>query len=58
MSMKTYYVTVEGLVERVHRVQAENVVEAMTEATKEFTATVGALNAIVTATNKEKTDDY
>lgn len=53
---KTYYVTVEGLVERVHRVQAESMAEAMTEAKKEFTATVGALNAVVTETNEEKTN--
>ena len=54
--MRTYYVTVEGLVSRVQRVHASNVAEAMTEAKKEFTATVGALNAVVTATNEEKTN--
>jgi hypothetical protein len=54
--MKTYYISVEGLVERVQRVQANNVAEAMAEAKKEFTATVGALNAVVTATNEEKTN--
>jgi phenylpyruvate tautomerase PptA (4-oxalocrotonate tautomerase family) len=54
--MKTFYVTVEGLVERVHRVQANNVAEAVTEAKKEFIATVGALNAEVTAANEENTN--
>ena len=54
--MKTYYVTVEGLVERVERVEANNVAEAMAEAKREFTAKVGALNAVVTATNEEKTN--
>jgi hypothetical protein len=53
--MRTFYVTVEGLVSRVERVQANNVAEAMAEAKREFTATVGALNAVVTATNEEKT---
>ena len=54
--MKTYYVTVEGLVERVQRVQANNKAEAMAEAKKEFTATVGALNAVCVTINKEKTN--
>ena len=54
--MKTYYVTVEGLVERVQRVQANNKAEAMAEAKKEFTATVGALHAVCVTINKEKTN--
>ena len=56
--MKTYYVTVEGLVSRVICVDATNVAEAMDHAKADFKSTLGALNAIVTATNKEKTDDY
>lgn len=54
--MRTYYVTVEGLVSRVERVQANNETEAMAEAKREFTAKVGALNAVVTATHEEKTN--
>ena len=54
--MKTYYVTVEGLVERVERVEANNVAEAMAEAKREFTAKVGALNAVVVTANEEKTN--
>lgn len=55
--MRTFYVTVEGLVSRVERVQAINIAEAMTEAKREFTATVGALNAVVVTVNEEKTND-
>tara|TARA_R110000765_G_scaffold10471_1_gene32381 strand:- start:942 stop:1109 length:168 start_codon:yes stop_codon:yes gene_type:complete len=54
--MKTYYVTVEGLVERVMRVDAENVAEAMAEAKRDFTATVGATSAVVVTANEEKTN--
>lgn len=54
--MDTYYVTVEGLVSRVMRVEAGNIAEAMAEAKRDFTATVGALNAVISAANKEKTN--
>ena len=52
--MRTFYVTVEGLVSRIECVQAINIAEAMTEAKKEFTARVGALNAVVVTANEEK----
>jgi len=51
--MKRYYVTVEGLVSRVIRVTAADPADAAAEARREFTATVGALNAEVTTINKE-----
>ena len=51
--MKTYYVTVEGIVSRVERVQAKNVADAMVEAKREFTATVGATSAVVVTINEE-----
>ena len=51
--MKTYYVTVEGIVSRVERVQAKNVADAMVEAKREFTATVGATSAVVVTVNEE-----
>ena len=54
--MDTYYVTVEGLISRVLRVEAGNIVEAMAEAKRDFTATVGALNAVVVTANEEKTN--
>ena len=54
--MRTYYITVEGLVERVERVQAKNKVEAEAEAKREFTSKVGALNAVCVTINEEKTD--
>jgi hypothetical protein len=54
--MRTYYVTFEGLVERVQRVQANNEAEAMAEAKKEFTATVGAAHAVCVTINEEKTN--
>jgi hypothetical protein len=51
--MKNYYVTVEGLVSRVIRLQAANPVDAAMEARREFTATTGALSAEVVTINKE-----
>tara|TARA_R110000787_G_scaffold4066_1_gene15806 strand:+ start:3422 stop:3583 length:162 start_codon:yes stop_codon:yes gene_type:complete len=53
--MRTYYVTVEGLVERVIRVDAENVAEAMKYAKVDFKSTMGANNAVVVTANEEKT---
>ena len=52
--MKTYYVTLEGVVSRVERVTASNVAEAMSEAKKEFTAKTGSTRAVVVAANEEK----
>lgn len=54
--IKTYYVTVEGIVDRVVRVEATNVAEAMAEAKREFTAKVGAAAAQVIKINEEKTN--
>jgi hypothetical protein len=54
--MKTYFVTVEGVVSRVERITASNVAEAMSEAKKEFTAKTGSLSAVVVAANEERTD--
>ena len=53
--MKTYYVTVEGVVSRVIRVDADNVAEAMKYAKSEFIGALGADNAVVVAANEEKT---
>jgi hypothetical protein len=44
--MRTFYVTVEGLVERVERVEANNVAEAMAEAKREFTAKEADMYAV------------
>tara|TARA_R110000744_G_scaffold117968_2_gene220437 strand:+ start:52 stop:222 length:171 start_codon:yes stop_codon:yes gene_type:complete len=54
--MRAYYVTVEGLVERVMRVDAENVAEAMKYAKADFKSTVGANDAVVVTANEEKTN--
>jgi hypothetical protein len=53
--MKTYYVTVEGLVSRVICVDADNVADAMKWAKADFISAVGADNAVVVAANEEKT---
>lgn len=53
--MKTYYVTVEGLVSRVMCVEAGNVADAMMFAKADFRNAVGADNAVVVAANEEKT---
>lgn len=53
--MKTYYVTVEGLVSRVERVEANNIADAMDAAKREFIAKVGADNAQIIEVNEEKT---
>ena len=53
--MKTYYVTVEGVVSRVERITASNVAEAMSEAKKEFTAKTGAADAFVIEAEEDKT---
>lgn len=52
--MRTYYVTVEGVVSRVERVQASNVAEAMKYAKADFKSTVGANNAVVVTANEER----
>lgn len=54
--MKTYYVTVEGIVDRVVRVEAANVADAMRDAKQEFTNLVGASVAQVIKVNEEKTN--
>ena len=54
--MKTYYVTVEGLVSRVICVDANNVAKAMEWAKADFKSAVGADNAVVVAANEEKTN--
>ena len=54
--MKTYYVTVEGLVSRVICVDASNVAEAMKHAKADFKSALGADNAVVVAANEEKTN--
>jgi hypothetical protein len=54
--MKTYYVTVEGLVSRVICVDANNVTDAMRWAKTDFKSAVGADNAVVVAANEEKTN--
>ena len=54
--MRAYYVTVEGLVERVMRVDAENVAEAMKYAKADFKSPVGANDAVVVTANEEKTN--
>jgi len=56
VSTKTYYVTVEGLVARVMRVDASNVNEAMKYAKTDFKSAVGADNAVVVTANEEKTN--
>ena len=53
--MKTYYVTVEGLVSRVICVDATNVAEAMEHAKADFISALGADNAVVVTANEEKT---
>jgi hypothetical protein len=53
--MKTYYVTVEGVVSRVICVDADNVADAMKWAKADFVSAVGADNAVVVAANEEKT---
>ena len=53
--MKTYYVTVEGLVSRVICVDADNVADAMKWAKADFISAVGADDAVVVAANEEKT---
>lgn len=52
--MRTFYITVEGVVSRDVTLQASNVDEAMAEAKREFTAAVGATSAVVVTANEEK----
>jgi hypothetical protein len=55
--MKTYYITVEGIVSRVIRLEAKNVADAMADAKQEFTNLLGADSAQVITINEEKTND-
>jgi hypothetical protein len=52
--MRSYYVTVEGLVSRVIRVDADNMADAMKWAKTDFKSALGADNAVVVAVNEEK----
>jgi len=54
MADKQYFVTVEGLVSRVSKVQAADLADAMKQAKQEFMSQVGALNAIIVTANQEK----
>jgi C4-type Zn-finger protein len=52
---KTYYVTVEGIVERVFRIDADNVADAMKWAKADFKSELRADVAQVIKCNEEKT---
>ena len=54
--MRTFYVTVEGVVSRVERVEANNIADAMDEAKREFKNRLGADNAQIITINEEKTN--
>jgi hypothetical protein len=54
---KTYYVTVEGIVERVFRIDAENPHQAGEWAKADFKAELRTDVAQVIKVNKEKTND-
>ena len=56
MSMKTYYVTVEGIVARVFRVDAEDSHQAGEWAKADFKNELGTDVAQVIRVNKEKTN--
>ena len=53
--MRTFYVTVEGLVSRVERVEADSLANAMIEAKAKFMSQIGALNAVVVTASEDKT---
>jgi len=55
--MKTFYVTVEGLVSRVICVDANNVTDAMRWAKTDFKSALGADNAVVVTADEEKDHD-
>lgn len=56
INFKTYYVTVEGVVTRVMRVEAKNMRDAMAEAKQEFTTTLGTDNAVMVSINQDPTN--
>jgi len=53
--MKTYYVTIEGLVSRVSKVDTDGLADAIRQAKKEFMSQPGALHAVLVSVNEEKT---
>ena len=53
--MRTFYVTVEGLVSRVERVETDSLAKAMVEAKEKFMSQAGALNAVFVSAHEEKT---
>jgi hypothetical protein len=55
--MKTYYITVEGIVERVFRIDAENPHQAGEWAKADFKAELRTDVAQIIKVNKEKTND-
>ena len=55
--MKTYYITVEGVVSRIICVDAANEAEAMKWAKADFISALGADNAVVVTANEEKDHD-
>ena len=50
--MKTYYVTIEGLVSRVSKVDTDGLADAIKQAKKEFMSQPGALNAVFVSINE------
>ena len=54
--MRTFYITVEGLVSHVERVEADSLAKAMVEAKAKFMSQVGALNAVFVSSHEEKTN--
>lgn len=55
--MKTYYITVEGMVSRVICVDAANEAEAIKWAEADFKSALGADNAVAVTANEEKDHD-
>jgi hypothetical protein len=53
--MRTFYVTVEGLVSRVERVETDSLAKAMVKAKEKFMSQAGALNAVFVSAHEEKT---
>ena len=51
--MRTFYVTVEGLVSRVERVETDSLAKAMVEAKEKFMSQPGALNAVFVSINED-----
>ena len=50
--MKTYYVTIEGLVSRVSKVDTHGLGDAIKQAKKEFMSQPGALHAVLVSVNE------